>query len=34
MLKSFEKNVEMSYNIMSTLKNCTARQLRLQKARV
>ena len=24
----------MSYNIMSTLKNCTARQLRLQKTRV
>ena len=34
MLKRFWKYVKMSYSIMSTLKNCTARQLRLQKTRV
>ena len=34
MLKKFWKYVKMSYNIMSTLKNCTARQLRLQKTSV
>ena len=31
MLKKFWKYVKMSYNIMSTSKSCTARQIRLKK---
>ena len=34
MFIKFWKYVKMSYNIMSTLKNCIARQLMLQKTRV